>query len=159
MEVFHLLTAYWLFKRQSEKLIAQNLGGIEALEHILLLQSLYQDIVLRLCKIGDTRGDTWGLPQVAKYAKKHSPLRSLPTDIDNKIADYLKAIKEIKDDQRNRYMAHISKEKTKIFKPTADFRGAIPLAVQICDELHVEMVEYKIGSEWAGMEINLREKI
>lgn len=89
--------------------------------------------------------------------KKHGSSRHIPANIDIKIADYKKAIKELEDDQRNKYMAHLAKDKSNLVKPPPDFRGAIPLAVHICDELNGERVEYKIGSEWSGIEINLRE--
>lgn len=155
--MFDTLMTYWVFKRLSEKLIAQDLGGLEALEHQVLIQALYQDIVLRLCKLGDPRKDTWSLRQVAKYMKKHHPIRSFPVDIETKIGDYQLAIEGIKDDQRNRYMAHRSKVRVGSFKPPDDFRIAILLAVQICDELHGETVEYTISPGWAGIEVNLRE--
>src|SRR6185369_8818501 len=99
-----------------------------------------------------------GLKQVVIHVKNHSHIQKVPADIDNKVADYERTIKHIKDNQRNRYIAHTSKKKADLFMPANDFQEAISLAVQICDDLHGEKIEYKIGPEWDGLDINLREQ-
>ncbi len=158
-EVHNLLAAYWFFKKRSKESVTKNPGGIDALEDMILLQSLTQDIVLRLGKLGDTRRDTLSFMQVVKHIRKHGPVQNIPANIDSKIAQFEKEIEDIKVHHRNSYMAHISKSKPWPFKPSFNLREAIQLAIQICDDLHGEKMEYKISSDWAGIEIDLRMQL
>src|SRR5262245_22262001 len=86
LEVSTLIQMWWVYKKFSERITTEDAPGIKGLENILLLKSLHDCIVLSLCRIGDQTRGTCGFPQVAKYAKKTKHGRSLPADIDSKIA-------------------------------------------------------------------------
>jgi hypothetical protein len=159
LEVLDLLTSYWFFMRRSESLATEDPKGVETLEKMVLIQSLIQDIVLRLCKLNDKRVDTWSFRQVVKHMKKNSPAQKMSEDIDPKIAQFENAIKDIKKYHRNNYIAHRSKTRSLPSNTSFNLREAIKLAIDVCDDLRGERVEYKISSDWSGQEIDLREHL
>lgn len=158
-EILELLISYYFFRQQSDSLVAQNPGGLEALEMLVCIQALTNDIILRLCKLDDDDNRNWSFREVFKKDRKKRVSTLVDKEVEKDLKRYRSIINDMKIHHRNVSIVHLAKSRPLQFKPAFQMKDAIRLAVKICDALYGEKVSYKIDKSWAGEDIDLLNKI
>lgn len=158
-EILDLLVSYYFFRKQSDRLVAQNPGGLEALEMLVSIQTLTNDIILRLCKLDDDDNRNWSFREVLKKLRKQRVSTVIEKEVEKDLKRYRLLINNLKIHHRNVSITHLAKTPPQPFKPTFQMKDAILLAVKIHDTLHGEKVTYTIDKDWSGEEINLLKEI
>jgi len=158
-EILELLVSHYFFRQQSGRLVAQDPGGLEALEMLVCIQTLTNDIILRLCKLDDDDNRNWSFREVLKKLRKRRVSTLVYKEAEKDLKRYRSIINDMKTHHRNVSIAHLAKSRPPQFKPAFKMKDAIRLAVKICDALHGEKVSYKIDKSWAGEDIDLLKEI
>lgn len=112
------------------------------------IQLLFDDIILRLCKISDIRNGTRSAPMIIKKFKKihtNQPIKLQKMQkAMNKLNEYTSKLKLRRDNR----IAHIGdRSKQEVWGPIPDLNEAICAAVNLVDILNGERLQYKIADK------------
>jgi len=122
------------------------------------LRVFENDIIMRLCRLDDTRKSCHSLREALKSVRNEIPQDQLKA-IDCKLKDYRSLINPLKTKARNYYLAHLSKQASAPYDPEGGLEKPVEAVVNLVDAIVGSPVNYYLSVGSQEKMLNLKDEL
>ena len=134
-----------LQQKQTRLLETEALDANEAYEKAWIAHVLTQDVILRLCKLGEDApksSNSWSFDQVGKELCKRAATEKQVEGYEVLLKSYRSELGHLKEQHRNKYIAHLPKKPSGKDVQPKPITSAIPKGLAILDKFAGQKVAF-----------------